>query len=1288
MFRLYKKTGKVLKSAVSLVAAAAVVCLSFAGTVNAGYREGATNLEVNKPTGDPVYYYEPVVDENGNTDYFHYPIYKDPQDISDEEFFGVWDENGRMWVNKPYFRYSEFPDMKDVETAAKNGDYLTAKEELLNYYKSVAPQRVSISAALGETAAYNARNMLESAARNVYPTNFISGMNMGVHRIPYNSDTNPENWEEVSIDATTVFKTAVKSYALFNVMFCSVDKYYTQVEICSKESDYAPVLVVKANGVDVECPVAKDFTMHGGKNADVNYGSDEILTMEEHGGFQISTDDTARSMIIFDISSVPSDATISSAIIKVRARTNQERYPKEVSLLWYKDTSFVEDVVTWNTITDWLWWSYNDTEAWDYVTSNKPAVKGKPGWHRQEDPNHLKRGYEAYKDERYAYAYIRHQMALINGIGFSADVMNSLDLSTSVTTLTDGMIRCIESQYMTADAFTAMLKWCWLADNWQVTSYFGTATNNWATFASGAVYNLIARFPELAVYDEWLEKVRAEDARVIGSATFEDGMCIELSVNYVNTILTTYSTPIATSRATGAELPLDDATMTQIYDTLKSLMYMKGPYGGFNLADGYDTYSNQTSTYKTWYQYELFDDDMLEYLATDGAKGRMPENPTTRYWAGERTYIRAGWGEKDTMLSFTNNNKANASHGHADALSVVLFAYGKCLLTDQGYGSIQTGGKWEYNRSPVQHNLVTVNDIEDWLTEGTSKSASTLPKGDGYSLGFEANMQYDFAEYGTELYTTNKKAQRSVMFVRDANFFIVSDYVVPNDETVGNLYAQHWHMYPGAKFSYDENNYTIRTNFEDDVNLKIVPVEYDEIDEIRRVGTLYSEAPGQSQDSEKAMILKTKTGSGRFTTVLMPLNVDDDIDVETSVIKTSYNPDLVNAATILVRNNSTGATDTYYYFHLNDESQKRDSVSLGDFSTDATTVLIRKNSAGNVVSAFMMNGSFIKDKNLKGKYIIKTKDKVESVSFRTAGATLNVASTTMSDEEVKDMTVYSYGASDVFYTSGEWDVLCEMTGNTLDSKKKGGYFYFGENPVLDVEDDPDDGKTEEPAERPGAITGGGGGGGGAAVKPSEPDKPSNPDTPVTPTEPSKPSDYKDVSKSDWYFDAVKELTEAGVVSGDGDGNFGPKEKVTREQFLKMLLAAADTEIGSGINVFDDVVSDSWYAPYVTAARTLGIANGISETKFGVGMNITRQDMAVLLERLIKKVSPEILDGLTPSDGEFEDANEVSDYARNAVSLMQKAGLIKGYENKFRPCDTLTRAEAATVIDNFYKIFNK
>ena len=162
---------------------------------------------------------------------------------------------------------------------------------------------------------------------------------------------------------------------------------------------------------------------------------------------------------------------------------------------------------------------------------------------------------------------------------------------------------------------------------------------------------------------------------------------------------------------------------------------------------------------------------------------------------------------------------------------------------------------------------------------------------------------------------------------------------------------------------------------------------------------------------------------------------------------------------------------------------------------------------------------------------------------------------------------------------------------------------------------------------------------------------------------------------------MNELTEKGVVTGDGTGKFNPTDKVTREQFLKMIIEATGIQTEEAENTFGDV-ADDWYKPYVLKAKNLGIVNGVSNIKFGIGSNITRQDMAVIIARTIEKLGVTIKG--TDVDA-FSDGHTISDYATEAVEYMKSIGLIEGYNNEYRPLDNLTRAEAAKVISELLKL---
>lgn len=204
-----------------------------------------------------------------------------------------------------------------------------------------------------------------------------------------------------------------------------------------------------------------------------------------------------------------------------------------------------------------------------------------------------------------------------------------------------------------------------------------------------------------------------------------------------------------------------------------------------------------------------------------------------------------------------------------------------------------------------------------------------------------------------------------------------------------------------------------------------------------------------------------------------------------------------------------------------------------------------------------------------------------------------------------------------------------------------------------------------------SVGGGGGGGGGITIKPEKPIEP------IEPVEPALPqSSFSDMENHTWAHSAVEYLSSKGIINGKGNNSFAPADAVTREEFIKIVVAAFSVSNQNADCSFDDVDKNAWYYESVSAAYSVGLINGQTDTVFGVGKPITREDMAVMIYRAAQK------SGISFTDTQmtFDDAASVSDYAKEAVSAMSGYGVINGVgENKFAPKNNATRAEAAKMI---------
>jgi len=174
--------------------------------------------------------------------------------------------------------------------------------------------------------------------------------------------------------------------------------------------------------------------------------------------------------------------------------------------------------------------------------------------------------------------------------------------------------------------------------------------------------------------------------------------------------------------------------------------------------------------------------------------------------------------------------------------------------------------------------------------------------------------------------------------------------------------------------------------------------------------------------------------------------------------------------------------------------------------------------------------------------------------------------------------------------------------------------------------------------------------------------------------------FNDVSSSSWYYDAIKFTASREIFKGVDDDTFNPNGSMTRAMFVTALARLDGENIESYSNQkFTDVINNSWYEKSVAWAVDNGIVDGYSTTKFGPDDEITREQMAVILDRYLdyKKI-----DMTKESISEFSDANQVSSWARDSVKTIQGYGLIQGIgANKFDPQSTANRASVATIFMN-------
>lgn len=108
--------------------------------------------------------------------------------------------------------------------------------------------------------------------------------------------------------------------------------------------------------------------------------------------------------------------------------------------------------------------------------------------------------------------------------------------------------------------------------------------------------------------------------------------------------------------------------------------------------------------------------------------------------------------------------------------------------------------------------------------------------------------------------------------------------------------------------------------------------------------------------------------------------------------------------------------------------------------------------------------------------------------------------------------------------------------------------------------------------------------------------------------------FTDVAEGAWYYDAVRFASENGLMGGYGNGLFGPNDNLSRAQFAQILFNKEGRPVVNYLMQFDDVADEAWYTEAIRWAASQGIVSGYGNGTFGPNDNITREQLAVMLWR--------------------------------------------------------------------------
>ena len=210
-----------------------------------------------------------------------------------------------------------------------------------------------------------------------------------------------------------------------------------------------------------------------------------------------------------------------------------------------------------------------------------------------------------------------------------------------------------------------------------------------------------------------------------------------------------------------------------------------------------------------------------------------------------------------------------------------------------------------------------------------------------------------------------------------------------------------------------------------------------------------------------------------------------------------------------------------------------------------------------------------------------------------------------------------------------------------------------------------------------AATGGGGGGGGAAGLATI----GNALVPLTNFDFNIwRNPFADVAANAWYVQSVAYVQARGLMTGVAAGRFGPEVNLTRGMLVAILHRLEGSPELAGV-AFSDVAAGAWYAAPVAWASANGIVSGYGNGLFGPNDSITREQFVAMVRNYAKWKGLALAG---PADlSKYEDVGEVSEWAQESMAWAVAEGLVSGRtETTLVPKGTTTRAETAAILERF------
>ena len=892
--------------------------------------------------------------------------------LTDELFFGIWNNGLGEWTTKGKLNYGYSDELDRVEECVKGGRYEDAKSELLEYY------RTRSGGSIPETQT-STSYPLDLIIDGIY-TNRVSFLTKDL--------VIPTEYEWIEIDVTDFLNLIRDGFA--TLCLHARKKWAEPIRIASKESDYAPYIDAVINGKAVRLDILRDTYIRAQDYENQVYGGEKEILIHDSGNPIDS--DYSMGFIQINTSEIAETDIITSAKLRIYAKTDGAE-PAEM-MIFRDNREFNENADSFASMKSHLtivsWQGIEGGTNWDWPE----GYYGEFEYHfnRFYFLDDFVRMYRKTENEYYAYHALRLMLDFLQdqNVGYPRSLEEPIRALSWQTTF----FHLLESKYMTPAAATALLKYFWESQEYLRTTF--AVGSNWGTAQTKTFLKGCAAFPEFSDCPLWLKTIRSRVENDIAPLILDDGAYIENSNSYASGTLQYILGFFKDAKATGLEFSDAFTKKTRLFT--KYMMDCANRNGasvewGDGGAVDVRSYIRDLA--------EVFGDQEFLYFGTDGARGTLPSWTSANYPVGRRTFLRTGWKSSDTFL-YINNYKGNI-HGHSDALHIYLDAYGESMLSDTGKLSYDVENDeiaiWQtYNTEA--HNSVSVNHAPQRNTDYGETNALAVTDYTDFYEGYTDSNE-------------NVRHERSILFIKP-NYFIVSDLLTPSDDSTVNDYRQTWHTPYGANLTIDSGSKAARTNYNNRANLQIIPADPELLEAEIKMGWSWGLTGNSGARVPYLSYGQNKPGQVSYDTVLFPEKLDAKDSVTVKRLDTGSDKTEVTALELNINHKKA-----YYMLSHRVTGESR---SFGDGNSfDGKMAYFEKNSYGELSTVSVADGKrLVAD----GREIIRSGKQIASLAMSYEGAALYLSS----DDPKVNAAVYVPEGCERIYLNGK-EIMPVLAGS-------------------------------------------------------------------------------------------------------------------------------------------------------------------------------------------------------------------------------------------------------------------